>query len=183
LLPEERSEPPEITKAAIPRNLAATLRKHFGSSHYQVKRTMLKKEVPQDIGIAEGMKEIVYAVDENGNYELVPSAGWEPKNIANDQAWYLISTQITEVKKQIKAGLLSPLAYHMVKNQMDEGLLAQYVGMFKWQVKRHLKPVVFNKLKKPVLKKYASLFGVTLEQFTAMTTIDEDYRPGRDRLI
>ncbi|OHB25262.1 MAG: hypothetical protein A2X84_08250 [Desulfuromonadaceae bacterium GWC2_58_13] len=144
---------------------------------------MLKKEVPQDLGIAEGMKEIVYAVDDDGNYELVPSAGWDPKNIANDQAWDIISEQIEKVKKQIKAGTLSPLAYHMVKNQMDAGLLAQYVGLFKWKVRRHLKPGAFDKLKKPVLEKYASLFGVTVEQFMDRATIDEDYRPGKDRLI
>ncbi len=144
---------------------------------------MLKKDVPQDIGIAEGMKEVVYAVDENGNYELVPSAGWAPKNIANDQAWEIISGQIEAVKKQIKAGELSPLAYHMVKNQMDESLLAQYVGLFKWKVKRHLKPEVFKKLKKPVLEKYAALFGLSVEQFMDMATIDEGYNPGKDRLI
>jgi hypothetical protein len=144
---------------------------------------MLKKEVPQDIGIAEGMKEIVYAIDENGNYALVPSAGWGPKNIANDQAWGLISEQIEKVKTQIRAGILSPLAYHMVKNQMDEGLLAQYVGLFRWRVKRHLKPRVFAKLRKPVLAKYAALFGVTVEQFTDLATLDEGYRPGKDRLI
>jgi len=144
---------------------------------------MLKKEVPQDIGMAEGLKEVVYAVDDDGNYQLVPSAGWEPKNIANDQAWGIISEQIEKVKKQIKSGALSPLAYHMVKNQMDESLLAQYVGMFKWRVKRHLQPEVFNKLKRPVLEKYASLFGLTVEQFVDPATLDEGYRPGKDRLL
>jgi hypothetical protein len=144
---------------------------------------MLKKDVPQDLGIAEGMNEVVYAIGEDGNYELVPSAGWAPKNIANGQAWGIIAEQIDGVKKQIKAGILSPLAYHMTKNQMDEGLLAQYVGMFKWTIRRHLKPEVFNKLKKPVLEKYAALFGLSIEQFTAIATIDEGYSPGKDRLI
>ncbi len=30
-------------------------------------------------------QEICYAVDETGRYVLAPSAGWEPKNMANNQ--------------------------------------------------------------------------------------------------
>ncbi|MEJ2201180.1 MAG: hypothetical protein P8X63_09235 [Desulfuromonadaceae bacterium] len=144
---------------------------------------MRKKDVPQDLGIAEGMKEVVYAVDEDGRYQLVPSAGWEPKNVANGQAWEIISGQIEQVKQQIKAGKLSPLAYHMVKNQMDEKLLAQYVGMFKWRVRRHLNPRVFARLSQAVLQQYATLFGLSVAQFCDSATLEENYRPGKDRLI
>ena len=144
---------------------------------------MKKEDVPQDVGISDGLQEVTYAVDENGRYELIPSAGWEPKNIANYQAWDLVAEQIEETRKKIKAGKLSILAYHMTKNQMDVSLLARYVGMLRWRVKRHLKPGVFNKLKTPVLQKYADLFGITIEQLTDAAILDEKYTPGRDRLI
>ena len=144
---------------------------------------MKKEDVPQDVGISEGMKEVTYAVDENGGYELIASAGWEPKNIANYQAWDIIAEQIEETRKKIRAGKLSLLAYHMVKNQMDTGLLAKYVGMFRWRVKLHLKPMIFKNLKRPVLQKYADLFGITVEQLTDPATLNEKYTPGKDRLI
>ena len=72
---------------------------------------MLEKDVPQDIGMAEGLKEVCYAVDEQGRYVLVPSAGWEPKNITNSQAWEVIQAELEEVRQQVAAGHLSPIAY------------------------------------------------------------------------
>ena len=49
------------------------------------------KDVPQDPGILDDYgREICYAVDQNGNYSLVHSIGWDPKNTANRQAWQAI---------------------------------------------------------------------------------------------
>ncbi len=127
---------------------------------------MRKQDVPQDIGIAEGLKEVCYAVDDTGRYVLVPSAGWEPKNVTNHQAWQLIEEQQRDVATQVLEGRQSPIAYYMTKNLMDVGLLAQYVGFFRWRVRRHLKPRVFRKLAPAVLEKYAKVFGITVEQLT-----------------
>jgi hypothetical protein len=84
---------------------------------------MLKKNVPQDGGILDRWHEISYAIDDDGSYVLAPSVGWEPANLANKQAWELISKQVADVIKRIHAQELSPLAYYMVKNQMDTNLL------------------------------------------------------------
>ncbi len=65
---------------------------------------MLKKDVPQDVGLNQGQSEITYAVDEDGSYVQAPSLGWEPKNIANQQAWELIRKEITSEIEQIQAG-------------------------------------------------------------------------------
>ena len=104
---------------------------------------MLKKDVPQDVGIAEGLKEVCYAVDEQGRYVLVPSVGWEPKNITNSQAWEVIQAELEETRLQVAAGVVSPIAYFMIKNLMDVRLLSQYVGLWHWRGKRHPKPAVF----------------------------------------
>jgi len=49
------------------------------------------KEVPQERGtISDNFHEVCYAVDDDGHYVLTDSAGWEPKNIANNQAWEVI---------------------------------------------------------------------------------------------
>ncbi len=126
------------------------------------------KEVPQDRGMIgeETLQEVCYAVDQKGRYVLTPSAGWEPKNIVNEQAWDLINQQISETMAKIDAGKLSPLAYHMVKNQMNIGLLAKYVGYNRWRVWRHLKPSGFRKLTPDMLKQYAEVFDLDVDELT-----------------
>jgi hypothetical protein len=122
-------------------------------------------EVPQNKGmITDGLREICYAVDENGRYILAQSAGWEPKNIANDQAWMLIEEEVSQTVKKIKAGKLSPLAFHMAKNQMNVSLLSKYVGFNRLRVNLHLKPSVFRRLKPSILKRYGRVFEIEVEE-------------------
>jgi hypothetical protein len=131
---------------------------------------MLKKDVPQDVGLNQGQSEITYAVDEDGSYVQAPSLGWEPKNIANLQAWELIRKEITSEIEQIQAGKRSPLAYHMARNLMNVGLLASYAGLSRWRVRRHLKPAGFRRLDRNMLKRYADIFGISpdaLQKFPA----------------
>jgi len=123
------------------------------------------EEVPQERGMmTDDVYEICYAVDGEGRYVLAASAGWEPKNITNDQAWELIDGQVAKALKGIHAGRLSPLAFHMAKNQMNTGLLAKYAGFSRWRVKRHLKPAVFKRLKPAVLELYSDIFKITVKQ-------------------
>jgi hypothetical protein len=122
---------------------------------------MRKKDVPQDNGMNRGMKEIAYAVDEDGRYVRVPSLGWEPKNIANAQAWEVITEEVRTQLRLIREGKRSPIAYHLARNLMTVGLLASYVQLPRWRVKRHLKPSVFNRLNPELIQRYADLFGLT----------------------
>jgi hypothetical protein len=132
------------------------------------------KEVPQDRGmISDDRREICYAVGDDGRYVLAESAGWEVKNIANDQAWGLIKEQVAATLKKIEAGKLSPLAFHMVNHQMTVGLLAKYARINRWRVKRHLKPRVFKKLKPSVLKRYADVFEMDVTQLSETPNSDE----------
>ena len=134
---------------------------------------MKVNEVPQDKGmITDERREICYAVDENGRYVLAESAGWQPKNIANNQAWGIISEQISQTLKKIKAGKLSPLAFYMVKNQMNISLLSKYAGFNRWRVKRHLKPGVFKRLESSVLKQYADVFEIDIEDLSKIPETD-----------
>jgi len=123
------------------------------------------KEVPQERGmIPDNMHEVCYAVDDDGHYALTASAGWEPKNVANNQAWEVIEQEIEKALKGIHADKLSPLAFHMTKNQMNTGLLAQYSGFSRWRVKRHLKPTVFKRLNPAVLERYSDVFEISIKQ-------------------
>ena len=129
---------------------------------------MKKHEVPQD---NEGLREVkqldlYYAVDENGDYVTVPSCGWAPKNAALLQAWDVIHEKVEEARQQVLQGKLSPIAYYMEKNIMDVKLLASYIGLPKWKVRRHLKPSGFTRLDENVLQRYADIFSIPVEAMT-----------------
>ena len=48
--------------------------------------------------------------------------------------------------------------------QMPASLLSKYARLNRWRVKRHLKQDVFKRLKPEILRRYADVFGITLEQ-------------------
>lgn len=126
---------------------------------------MKKSDVPQDksnIGTTN-QKELCYAVDENGNYTTALSSGWEPKTIALDNSMEDIKERAEEARQQFLAGQASPIPYFMEINKMDTGILASYVGMWKWTVKRHFKPKVFAGLGDKVLAKYADAFSISTD--------------------
>lgn len=127
---------------------------------------MKKEEVPQDKSNLESanFRELCYALDENGEYVTERSTGWEPKTIALDNAMEVIKERINDAKKRVKEGETSPIEYYMELHKMDIGILASYVGMWKWRVKRHFKPSVFRKLRKRILEKYANVFDIPIEE-------------------
>jgi len=122
---------------------------------------MLKENVPQDVGLAGPMREVVYAVGEDGVYETVASYGWESKTVALNQAWDLILKELAAIKTRVTAGELSPLAWHMTRHQMQPALLAKYVGINRWRVSRHLKAGPFRRLKPSVRARYAEALGIS----------------------
>lgn len=124
-------------------------------------------EVPQDdreMKHDAKIKKVVYAVDKDGKYTGVNSNGWEPENVALSQAWEDIDEQLAQKERQVRAGEVSPVAYFMQKNLMDLALLARYMGKWKWQVNRHFKPSVFDRLPVDTLNKYAHIFNITVEE-------------------
>ncbi|MGI9551880.1 MAG: hypothetical protein ACR2MT_11820 [Aurantibacter sp.] len=127
---------------------------------------MKKDEVPQDeskLGSAN-IKDMVYAVDENGEYTTELSTGWTPKTIALDNALQIIEERIAEAKQRVLDDQTSPIEYYMELHKMDLTVLASYVGYWKWRVKRHFKPSVFKKLNNKILQKYADVFEISIEQ-------------------
>ncbi len=133
---------------------------------------MRKKDVPQDPHLFGEWKEVSYALDEDGKYVMVPSAGWEPANIANDMAWKSIEAEIGRVVERVRAGELSPLAYHMARHQMDPGMLAGYAGLFKFQVRRHMKPAAFRRISPALADRYAAILRITRDELMEMPGCD-----------
>lgn len=133
---------------------------------------MKVEQVPQDEkNFKDGKnapKKVIYATLNDGTYSTVHSAGWAAENLALEQAWEDIDQQLSKTKKDVADGKLSPVAYYMIKNRMDIGILSAYMGKWQWQVKRHFKPSVFSSLSSSILQKYASVFGITTEELKNM---------------
>ncbi len=130
---------------------------------------MKSKDVPQDdANMLQGvLKEPIYSLDKDGNYTTISSVGWDPKNAVMQEAWDNVHEKIENTKQQVLAGKISPIAYFIEKNIMDIGLVAQYMNMWKWTVKRHLKPRNFTKLSDTILEKYAKVFNISKEELSA----------------
>lgn len=126
---------------------------------------MKKNDIPQDKSNLESanFKELCYAVDENGEYTTGLSTGWDPKTIALSNAIEDIEERVLDAKNKVLNQEASPLLYYMELNKMDIPILASYVGLWQWKVKRHFKPQIFKKLSAKTLQKYADTFDITVE--------------------
>lgn len=127
---------------------------------------MKQREVPQDKSNLEkaNIKDMVYAVNDKGEYVTELSTGWEPKSIALDNAIKAIDERIAQAKEKVLRNETSPLEYYMELHKMDLPILASYVGIWKWRVKRHFKPSVFKKLKHKTMQKYADVFEISVAE-------------------
>jgi hypothetical protein len=120
-------------------------------------------EVPQDEAfLQEGkIRDVCYVVDKDGRYTRALSKGWTPKNDAIKLAWNQIYEHAEQTRLKVLEGKISPLVFYMELNIMDLGILANYMELPKWKVKRHLKMRGFNKLSKETLSKYADALNIT----------------------
>jgi len=134
---------------------------------------MKKNEVPQDNEevyenkFGDGL--LKYAIEDNNEYTTVQSVGWEPEIVALKQAWEEVELKIKEAGDAVNAGRLSPIYYYMERKLLDPGILASYMGKWQWQIRRHFRPTVFSKLDHTTLDKYASVFGISVEQLKDIT--------------
>ncbi len=128
------------------------------------------KEVPQDGVILEssGVRDVCYAVDENGKYTQVISVGWEPKNDAINFAWEAINEECEQIKAEVIAGRLSPLAYHMHRLVMTPAILADYSGFSKREIKKFCENDAFSGLKYDDLLKLADALKISVEQLISV---------------
>lgn len=127
---------------------------------------MKVNEVPQDLKYGEGLvvRDVNYAIDENGRYTSVVSDGWEVKNDILDSVWEEILEECEPIRRQVLARQISPLAYHMKKNLQDISMLSAYSGISKRKIKKHLKYDEFFKLDSDILEKYAEALRITADE-------------------
>ena len=130
---------------------------------------MKKDEIPQDDGALNRLtKEVVYAVDNSGNYTTELSSGWDVKTKALDLAWQDIEQRIADAKQKVLNNEASPVLYFMELRLMDMSIVAAYTGFWKWSIKQHMKPAVFKKLSDKKIQRYAAAFNITPDELKTM---------------
>ena len=122
-------------------------------------------DVPQEGNVTlDGHSKGVYARDAEGHLGLVASRGWEAEEIVTRQAVEMFDALAASAREQARAGQTSPLEYHMYRARMDIPILAQVSGLWRWRVRRHLRPEVFRKLSPMLRARYAQALGLTPAQ-------------------
>ena len=124
------------------------------------------EDVPQDLTYFKDtvVRDLAYAVDEDGNYRSVVSDGWEVKADALNLVWDAVNESCAKIKSQVLAGEVSPLAYHIEKNLMNIGLLSDYTGISKRNIKKHLNPGFFDTLNEELLQQYAEALRISVDE-------------------
>ncbi len=134
---------------------------------------MKQDEVPQDQSAAfEGQKKPLYVIDEDGEYTVALSSGWEAEEVVLDQAIAQFETLYKDARRRVEQGLSAPLEYHMYHQRMDISVLAQSTGFFKWQVRRHIKPEPFSRLTDNKLARYQEALGLSAAELRSMPKED-----------
>jgi len=126
--------------------------------------TMKISEVPQDkIKTMQGEKKVLYAIDDQGNYTRATTSGWEAEEIVLTQIIDDFDQKARAAALRVRNNETSPIECFMYRKWMDPLTLAQVMGLYRWQVKRHFKPGVFKKLDDKTLNEYARIFGVSVD--------------------
>jgi hypothetical protein len=56
---------------------------------------------------------------------------------------------------------------------MDIPIVSAYTGFWKWTIKQHMKPTVFEKLSEKKLQQYATAFNISVAELKTMN-VHED---------
>ncbi len=117
------------------------------------------------------IRDVCYVADKDGHYTRALSKGWTPKNDAIKLAWNEIYEHAEETRLKVLDGKLSPIALYMELNIMDLAILANYMELPRWKVRRHLKMRGFKKLSKEMLSKYAEILNITAAELVDIERI------------
>jgi hypothetical protein len=125
---------------------------------------MRERDVPQEGNATlAGHRKAIYAVGDDGKLRIVPSRGWEVEETVTRQAVEDLDRRAREARERVLAGQAAPLEYHMYRARMDVPLLSQTTGLWRWRVRRHLRPEVFARLSPGLMRRYAEALGVPVE--------------------
>ena len=130
---------------------------------------MRPDEIPEgDAPILGGVRKVMYVVDEAGRYQTARSGGMEAEVTVTEEAVAWFAKLAAEARERGRRGESSPLEYHMYRVRLDVPTLASAAGLWRWRVRRHLRPTVFARLSPRLLARYADTLGLTVDQLRSL---------------
>ncbi len=121
-------------------------------------------EVPkQNNCTLAGMQKVMYTKNNQGKF-ITENYGSNVEEFATKTAVDEYELLKKESLNKIKNNISSPIEYFMYENRMDIPTLASMVEMFQFRVKRHLKMKNFQKLNDDILRRYAEVFSININQ-------------------
>lgn len=111
-----------------------------------------------------GHRRAMYARDKDGHIVMVPSRGGEVDETVTVQALERIHELADAARARVLAGESSPLEYWMYAQRLDLLQLSQVTGFWRWRIRRHFRPRIFDALSPKVLAQYAAVMGITVER-------------------
>ena len=126
---------------------------------------MKKDDAPQDnIAMYQGGRKALYAVADEGKFEITQSSGWNVEEMATLQAVDEFVRLEREAYQEFVEGKNSPLAVWMYHRRMSLATLSQCTDFWQWNIKRHLKLDVFKTLSSKKIALYCDVFDITAEE-------------------
>lgn len=128
---------------------------------------MQENDVPQDSSVTYGgHRKLLYARGRSGDYTTVQSSGWHAEEQATCEAVREYERLAQQALAAGHANEASPLCFHMYRCRMDPMLLSQVSGIWRWRIKRHMRPAIFNRLSPKVLRRYADALDISVDELT-----------------
>lgn len=124
----------------------------------------------KDLYIDDTTRELIlYAEKDDETYAEVTSGSYAVKHYIDE--FYRIRQNLEdELKEKLEKGLISPVYYYMLIQDMGLRDLAGRVGISRRKLRRHFEPGHFSALDDGMLQKYAQVFGVTAGALKEMVT-------------
>ncbi len=133
---------------------------------------MKTADVPQQPNPAlEGRRKAVYALDVDGHYRIVASAGWEAEELTTSAAVEHFDSLAASALERAASNNGSALEFHMYQRRMDVPTLAQTTGIWRWRVRRHLR-IPLGKLPARLRQRYADALGISTDQLARLQTVE-----------
>ena len=125
---------------------------------------MRPDDVPRESApILGGVTKAAYVLEQKNRYIIVPNGGTEAEVAVTEEAVAWFERLAAEALARAQRGQTSPLEVHMYRQRLDVPTLAQATGLWRWRVRRHLRPARFARLSPALLQRYAEAMGLTVE--------------------
>jgi hypothetical protein len=122
------------------------------------------KEDKEDELIYTYNRELFYRFDKEKGFTQEINYQDADNQVIIKQSWDAAKERLEAVQKEVAAGKISPVAYHMERILMETPMLAAYMGISVLRVKWHMRPWAFNRLSRKMLEKYARIFEITVDE-------------------